>query len=134
MTGIPGRPGDGTQRDHRAETPDQRQQAGTDGRQKIPTSGPRPLVLDSVTDLVLVQVEEDGIVRAGLAAELGDELLALDGHRSLELGARLMVQRDRPEDLAGFVVHLVPSRRVSGVTWGGAHSRGWHRRLGLVVR
>jgi hypothetical protein len=72
---------------------------------------PASPLCDNVTEtaptLVLVQVEEDWIVGTALAAELRDELLALDSERVVELGARLSVQRDRPDHLAGLVVHLV---------------------------
>lgn len=57
--------------------------------------------------LVLVQVEEDRVVWARLAAELRDELLALHFHCSLELVARLMIQRDRPDYFTRLVIDPV---------------------------
>lgn len=48
-----------------------------------------------VAELVLVRAEEDGVVGAGLAAELRDELFALGGERLVQLVARLDVERHR---------------------------------------
>jgi hypothetical protein len=61
--------------------------------------------------ICFVQVEEDGIVGARLAAELRDELLALRRERLLQLAARFVVRRNRAEDLAGLFVLVVEALR-----------------------